>query len=116
MGTAAAAGDGATACSHLSPRGIDQVERLLRDRPEVQATTCAAAVAELAGELPEAALGALREPVVTNVRVEGTRASAQVEPPADLKELALAAGFRDVVAEVRLVQPARRWKVDGGRL
>ena len=114
--SAAADGDGSEACAHLTPRGLRQVETLLQGRPEVRARECPAAVEEVTAQLPATAVDALRAPVISEVRVDGERATVNVEPPADLKELALAAGFTDVVAEVQLVKLDGRWKIDGGRL
>jgi hypothetical protein len=107
---AVAEGDGEAACSHLTPRGRRQVEARLRS--EVRARDCAGAVAEAARDLPAPALDALNAPVISNVHAAGARAEASVEPPGDLKELALAAGFTDVVVEVRLVRSRGRWLVD----
>jgi hypothetical protein len=109
---AVAAGDGDEACSFFSPRGRAELEATASRRPELQATGCAAVVEEIAGQLPAVAIDALTAPVISSVRVRGRRADATVEPPADLKELALAAGFTDVVADVRLVKLGGDWKVD----
>ena len=105
-------GDGAAACSHFTPRGRRQVEERLRQEPDLRAHDCEGAVAEVARQLPAAAIDALIAPVITKVRTTGARCVANVEPPADLKELALAAGFSDVVVEVRLGKLRGRWLVD----
>jgi hypothetical protein len=109
---AVAEGDGEEACSHLTPRGRRQVEERLRRSGQVDATDCEGGVEEISTELPAAAIDALNNPVITGVRVRGTTADANVEPPADLKELAMAAGFTDVVVETRLVKAGGRWQVD----
>jgi hypothetical protein len=63
--------------------------------------------------LPPVALGALRTPSIYDVRIEGARASAAVEPPPDVKQLAMAAGVTyPLSAEVRLVHAGGRWLID----
>jgi hypothetical protein len=110
---AIADGDGQEACSHFSERGRRRFEAEVRARPELRVRGCERGVEEIAKRLPGAAIDALNAPVISEVRVRAPRASAMVEPPADLKELALAAGFRDVQFEVPLVKLSGRWKVDG---
>jgi hypothetical protein len=112
---AVADGDGATACAKLTPRGKERLRRVAKARLEASGPSCAETVERAAAKLPGPAVDALSAPSISNVRAQANRATATIEPPGDLKELALAGGITDVSAEVQLVNRAGAWKLDDFR-
>jgi hypothetical protein len=112
---AVADGDGANACEKLTERGQERLKRVAKAQLGTTGESCAEAVEAAAAKLPGPALDALRAPAITEIRAGGANARATIEPPGDLKELALAAGMADVSAEVRLAKRAGAWKLDDFR-
>lgn len=110
---AVAEADGARACSQLTPRARERVEEAARRRLGTGGSGCERAAAAAVRRLPAIALGALRNPSIYDVRVSGERATAAVEPPPDVRQLAAAAGGDfPLSAEVRLVRAGGRWLID----
>jgi hypothetical protein len=109
---AVADGDGAKACAKLTERGQKRLQRVAKAELGTRSESCVEAIEKSASELPGPALDALRSPAISEIRAEGDSATATIEPPADLKELALAAGRTDVTAEVQLVRRRGEWRLD----
>jgi hypothetical protein len=109
---AVAVGDGAKACARLTERGRERLRRVAKAELGASGRDCAETVEVSAAKLPGPARDALSAPAISNVRARAERASATIEPPGDLKELALAAGSTDVSAEVQLVRRGGEWRLD----
>ena len=103
---AVADGNGREACSKATEHGRRRVGELLGG-------DCVQEIDRLPDRVPAIVLGALRDPVISDVRIDGERARARVEPPPDVKALARAAGTRyPLAAQVRLVRAGDRWLID----
>jgi hypothetical protein len=76
-------GDPRAFCDALAPEALDQVfANLDRTAPQTAGADCPRAFATVAPELPEGFRAQAREIEVTDVRVDGDRATAQVRPRA----------------------------------
>jgi hypothetical protein len=114
---AIARGDGERACGYFSERVVKEIDGILARRSPELRPVCADALGEVAGRLPRRAVGALRRPVLTEVRVRGDRATVTVEPPPELLALARQVGREDLVGGgTPLRKIGGRWKVDALKL
>lgn len=96
-------GDAPAFCDALAPEALDQVfANLDRTAPQAAGADCPTAFATVAPEFPESFRAQARELEVTEVRVDGDRATAQVRP---------SAATQPGSDEVRLRRSGDRWLI-----